>query len=198
LRILLDGKSTELLRTGLYDFNKNQHLVRVLDGEVLVSGGDKRVKVKSGYLVDITRPTIPSAATVGLAKAGTGILGSTPTHFFPAMASSSALLAGAFIHHGARTLHPSTVATTTVILIPEFKHGVPEPTTASLVTTATVFNMQRIREVHWLVARDRVCSAEVARMAAASMAEEDFMVVVDFTEEQASVGTGRREIVELG
>src|SRR5208283_5926847 len=130
-----------------------------------------------------TLPTIPSAATVGLAKAGIGILGSTPTRFFPAMASSSALLVGASTHPGARTARPFTVATTTIISIPESKRGVPAPTTVSLVTTATVFNMPRIREARWLVAQDRVSSA-----AGVSTAGEDF------TEEQASAATARTKI----
>jgi uncharacterized membrane protein YgcG len=58
LRILVDGKSTELLKTGLYDFNENQHQVRVLDGEAMVSDGETSIKVKSGHLVDLatTRP----------------------------------------------------------------------------------------------------------------------------------------------
>ena len=53
LRILLDGKSTELRKTGLYDFDENQHMVRVLDGEAMVSDGEKSIKVKSGHLVDL-------------------------------------------------------------------------------------------------------------------------------------------------
>jgi hypothetical protein len=53
LRILVDGKSTELLKTGLYDFNENQHLVRVLDGEAMVSDGERSIKVNSGHMVDL-------------------------------------------------------------------------------------------------------------------------------------------------
>jgi hypothetical protein len=53
LRIVVDGKSTELLKTGLYDFNENQHLVRVLDGEAMVSDGERSIKVKSDHMVDL-------------------------------------------------------------------------------------------------------------------------------------------------
>ncbi len=53
LRILEDGKSTELLKVGLYDFNENQHVVRVLDGQAFLDDGDRRIKVKSGHMVNL-------------------------------------------------------------------------------------------------------------------------------------------------
>ncbi len=53
LRILVDGKTTELMKTGLYDFNAGLHAVRVLDGEVMVEGTEKRIKVKAGHMVDL-------------------------------------------------------------------------------------------------------------------------------------------------
>jgi hypothetical protein len=53
LRILVEGKGTELLKTGLYDFDENHHAVRVLDGEAIVDDGDERIKVKSGRMVDL-------------------------------------------------------------------------------------------------------------------------------------------------
>jgi hypothetical protein len=46
LRILEDGKSTELLKVGLYDFNENLHVVRVLDGKAMLDDGDRRIKIK--------------------------------------------------------------------------------------------------------------------------------------------------------
>ena len=56
LRILEDGKSTQLLKTGLYDFNENLHFVRVLDGEAMVEDGDRGVKIKDGHMVDLAAP----------------------------------------------------------------------------------------------------------------------------------------------
>jgi hypothetical protein len=53
LRILEDGKSTELLKVGLYDFNENQHLVRVLDGKASFDEGDQRIKIKGGHMVNL-------------------------------------------------------------------------------------------------------------------------------------------------
>ncbi len=52
LRIKEDGKSTELLKVGLYDFNENLRVVRVLDGEAVVEEGDRSIKVKSGHMID--------------------------------------------------------------------------------------------------------------------------------------------------
>lgn len=54
LRVVVDGKTTELVKTGLYDFNAGLHAVRVLDGEAMVEdAGGKRVKVKGGHMVDL-------------------------------------------------------------------------------------------------------------------------------------------------
>lgn len=58
LRILEDGKSTELLKVGLYDFNETLHEVRVLDGEALLEVGEKGIKIKAGHLVDLATPEI--------------------------------------------------------------------------------------------------------------------------------------------
>src|SRR5579863_6490417 len=41
LRIVVDGKSTELMKTGLYDFNAGLRVVRVLDGEAMVDDAEK-------------------------------------------------------------------------------------------------------------------------------------------------------------
>jgi hypothetical protein len=56
LRILEDGISTELVKMGLYNFNANLHVVRVLDGEAIVDGGEKSVTVKGGHMVDLSAP----------------------------------------------------------------------------------------------------------------------------------------------
>jgi len=54
LGIVEDGHQTQLLKTGLYDFNENLHVVRVLDGEATVKDGSKDITIKSGHLVDLT------------------------------------------------------------------------------------------------------------------------------------------------
>lgn len=53
LRILVEGKTTELMKTGLYDFNAGLHAVRVLDGEAMLEGTKRRIKVKGGHMVDL-------------------------------------------------------------------------------------------------------------------------------------------------
>jgi hypothetical protein len=52
LRVVEDGKSTELVKNGLYDFDAEHHLVRVFDGQVFVQDGGKQVKIKRGREVD--------------------------------------------------------------------------------------------------------------------------------------------------
>jgi len=61
LRILEDGKATELLKVGLYDFNENLHVVRVLDGKAMLDDGDRRIKIKAGHMVHlaVTKPIKP-------------------------------------------------------------------------------------------------------------------------------------------
>lgn len=54
LRVLQDGISTELVKMGLYNFNANLHIVRVLDGEAVVDDGEKSVRVKGGHMVDLS------------------------------------------------------------------------------------------------------------------------------------------------
>jgi hypothetical protein len=53
LRIVEDGASTLLRKTGLYDFDENLHVVRVMEGEALVESGDSNIKLKSGHMVDL-------------------------------------------------------------------------------------------------------------------------------------------------
>jgi len=41
------------MKTGLYDFNSGLRAVRVLDGEAMLQGTEKRIKVKGGHMVDL-------------------------------------------------------------------------------------------------------------------------------------------------
>jgi hypothetical protein len=50
IRIDANGTTTQLLKTGLYDFNLKQNELRVFDGKALVQNSvDKRATVKSGH-----------------------------------------------------------------------------------------------------------------------------------------------------
>src|SRR5580658_1488720 len=53
IRIIENGTRTQLLKTGLYDFNLNQDELRVFEGKGFVEGGGKPVTVKSGREVSI-------------------------------------------------------------------------------------------------------------------------------------------------
>jgi hypothetical protein len=53
LQIVEDGKSTELRKVGLYDFNADRHLVQVLDGKVSVNEGNRHVDIKSGHMLNL-------------------------------------------------------------------------------------------------------------------------------------------------
>ncbi len=53
LRILEDGKSTELLKVGLYDFNATLHVVRVLDGKAILDDGTRSIKVTGGHMLNL-------------------------------------------------------------------------------------------------------------------------------------------------
>jgi hypothetical protein len=52
LRIVEDGKATDLIKTGLYEFDADLHRIRVFDGEAIVEDGPRRIKVKGGREVD--------------------------------------------------------------------------------------------------------------------------------------------------
>ncbi len=54
LGIVEDGRQTQLLKTGLYDFDENLHALRVLDGEAVVKDGRNGVKAKADHMVDLT------------------------------------------------------------------------------------------------------------------------------------------------
>ncbi|MGB7285124.1 MAG: FecR domain-containing protein [Candidatus Acidiferrum sp.] len=53
IRVYINGASTQVLKTGLYDFSSNPGWVRVFDGEVLVQDSSRQVRVKAGHEVDI-------------------------------------------------------------------------------------------------------------------------------------------------
>lgn len=53
LRILEDGRTTQLLKVGLYDFNESQHVVRVLDGKAMLENGSRDIKIKGGHMVSV-------------------------------------------------------------------------------------------------------------------------------------------------
>jgi hypothetical protein len=54
IRVTEDGTTTQLLKTGLYDFDQKQGQLRVFDGKALVEDGGKRVTVKGGREVAIS------------------------------------------------------------------------------------------------------------------------------------------------
>src|SRR5260370_25914020 len=49
LRITEDGVTTQLLKTGLYDFDAAQKQVRVFSGKAVVFDGDREVKIDGGH-----------------------------------------------------------------------------------------------------------------------------------------------------
>jgi FecR protein len=53
IRVADDGTTTQLLKTGLYDFNANQQELRVFDGKASIEEGGKEVKVKGGREVSL-------------------------------------------------------------------------------------------------------------------------------------------------
>lgn len=53
IRITEDGTTTQLLKTGLYDFNLNQGQLRVFDGKAFVEDGGRPLTVKGGREVSL-------------------------------------------------------------------------------------------------------------------------------------------------
>jgi hypothetical protein len=51
LRVVEDGRSTELVKNGLYDFDADHDQVRVFDGQAVVQDGNREVKIKGGHQV---------------------------------------------------------------------------------------------------------------------------------------------------
>ncbi len=56
IRVSEDGTTTQLLKTGLYDFDRNQEL-RVFDGKALVENGSGHLTVKGGREVSLAGDT---------------------------------------------------------------------------------------------------------------------------------------------
>lgn len=48
LLVMEDGATTQLQKRGVYDFNADLRVVRVLDGQALLQDGDARIKIKGG------------------------------------------------------------------------------------------------------------------------------------------------------
>jgi hypothetical protein len=55
LRVIEDGKSTQLVKNGLYEFDADADQVRVFDGRAEVQDRGKQVKVKSGREVNVNQ-----------------------------------------------------------------------------------------------------------------------------------------------
>jgi len=53
IRVATGSTTTQLLKTGLYDFNLNQEELRVFDGKAVVMNGDEHVTVKGGREVSL-------------------------------------------------------------------------------------------------------------------------------------------------
>jgi FecR protein len=53
LRVQVDGANTQLLKTGLYEFNASDGAIRVFKGEALVQDGERHTKVKGGHELDV-------------------------------------------------------------------------------------------------------------------------------------------------
>jgi len=60
LRVQEDGAITQLQKKGIYDFNADQRVVRVLDGQALLQDGDATVKIKGSHEVALDDPTLKS------------------------------------------------------------------------------------------------------------------------------------------
>ncbi len=53
IHILAGGENTQLLKTGLYDFDLNQRQLRVFEGKARVEYADKHIDVKGGHEVSL-------------------------------------------------------------------------------------------------------------------------------------------------
>jgi hypothetical protein len=53
LRVIEDGKSTQLVKNGLYDFDADRDTVRVFDGQAVVQDNNREVKIKGGHEVSL-------------------------------------------------------------------------------------------------------------------------------------------------
>src|SRR5215472_10901026 len=55
LRVTEEGVTTQLLKTGLYDFDAAQRQIRVFSGKAVVFHGDHKVTIDKGHQVDLNR-----------------------------------------------------------------------------------------------------------------------------------------------
>jgi hypothetical protein len=53
IQIVENGVSTELVKTGLYDFNSDKNTVQVFSGQADVQENDQNIKVKGGHELDL-------------------------------------------------------------------------------------------------------------------------------------------------
>jgi hypothetical protein len=60
LRVIEDGKSTQLVKNGLYDFDADHDQLRVFDGQAVIQDGNKQVKVKGGHEVSFNDEPLKS------------------------------------------------------------------------------------------------------------------------------------------
>lgn len=61
IRVMQDGASTQLVKTGLYDFDADHNQVRVFEGQAVVQEGDSKVTVKSGHQVSLNSGVVSKA-----------------------------------------------------------------------------------------------------------------------------------------
>lgn len=54
VEVVEDGATTQLIKNGLYEFDADQHQLRVFNGEAVVREGTSQVKVKSGHEVTLS------------------------------------------------------------------------------------------------------------------------------------------------
>jgi hypothetical protein len=59
LRVTMDGVTTHLVKTGLYDFDADRGLVRVVDGKAVVRDGQGGVNVTAGWQLDVNENGAP-------------------------------------------------------------------------------------------------------------------------------------------
>ena len=58
LQVLEDGATIRMQKRGIYDFNAEQHAMRVLDGQAWVRDGDAVVTVKGGHELALDSPAL--------------------------------------------------------------------------------------------------------------------------------------------
>src|SRR5262249_33738533 len=56
LRVTEDGVTTQLVKTGLYDFDAAEKQISVFKGKAILFDDDREVKIEGGHQVDLNRP----------------------------------------------------------------------------------------------------------------------------------------------